>query len=138
MSIFFVAPIDQHPDFNKVITTPTANTEDPLYPASNLLTYDPTQVFSSNGGAQNPQITWDFGSTRSFDIVSLLHTNLGELSTIYVEGSANGTSWTVIFNGLTIGQGLAHYLPAQDPKPNMLRKNATLAQRLSGRQDGLS
>lgn len=122
MSIFFSAPIDQHPDYAKVTTVPACTTTDPAFPVGNLLTFDPTQVFRSTNAS--PLIVWNFGSAQTFDVVLLIGTNLIDTSTIIVEGSNNGSTWTSLYNGLA----LAHAVAGQtiQNKRNMLRSNDTL------------
>lgn len=124
MSIFFAAPIDQHPDYNKVTTTPTCSTADANFPAANLLTTDPTQVFTST--IQNPVIIWDFGSARSFDVISLVYTNLTDAATIFIEGSLDNITYTTLQVNTTLA--LAHAISGQTTqnKSNMLRHNLTL------------
>jgi hypothetical protein len=122
MGIFFAAPIDEHPDYNKVTTTPTCSTQDANFPASNLLTMDPTQVFTST--IQNPVILWDLGASYSFDVVSLIYTNLSDTATLLIETSTDNISYTTRYNGLA----LAHAISGQTTqnKKNMLRVNHTL------------
>lgn len=122
MSVFFAAPIDQYPDYNKVTNLPVCVTADSAFPASNLLTYDPTQVMRST--TNTPVITWDFGVARTFDVVSLLYTNIQDIGTLIIEGSLNNTAWTTLYNGLA----LAHLVAGQTTqnKMNMLKNNLTL------------
>lgn len=122
MGIFFSAPIDQWPAYDPVLTVPSVSSESASFPGANLLTYDPTRPYISL--VTNPVITWDFGSTRSFDIVSLLWTNLTEVATLLIEGSLNGSSWTTIYNSTA----LAHVIAGQtvQNKRMMLVRNNTL------------
>jgi hypothetical protein len=124
MSILFAAPIDQHPDYNKVTTTPTCSTADANFPAANLLTYDPTMVFTST--IQNPVILWDLGSARAFDVISLVYTNLTDVATLLIEGSPDNITYTTLQVGTTLA--LAHTVVGQTTqnKSNMLRHNLTL------------
>lgn len=125
MGIFFAAPIDEHPDYDKVTSTPTATNANSNYPIANILTYDPTQVFVST--AQSTVITWNFGSQKTFDVVALIYTNLTDIATWIVEGSNNGSSWTTI-QGST--GALAHWITGQtvQNKKNMLRRNLCMWQ----------
>lgn len=122
MPIFFAAPIDQHPDYNKVTTTPTCSTQNANFPASNLLTMDPTQVFMST--IQNPVILWDLGASYSFDVISLVYTNLTDVATLLIETSPDNVTYTTRYNG----PALAHVIAGQTTqnKKNMLRVNHTL------------
>lgn len=122
MSIFFAAPVDQYPNYSRVTSAPTATNVNATYPAANLLTYDPTQVFVAT--AQTTVITWNMLASIPFDIVSLIYTNLVDTSTLLIEGSLNGTTWTTLYNGLA----LAHAIAGQTTqnKKQMLRKNSTL------------
>ena len=124
MSIFFVAPIEQHPDYDKVTTVPASAHANASYPASNLLTYDPTQVMLATQVA--PVITWDLGAAKSWDVISLIHTNLAHDATILVEGSANGSAWTTLQAAGTLA--LAHSVVGQtvQNQKHMLRRNLTL------------
>lgn len=122
MSIWFAAPIDQFPDYNKVTTVPASTNVDAEFPAANLLNYDPTKVMRMT--ATSGVITWDLGSSRSFDVISLIHTNLDVTSTILVEASLDNVSWTTLVSG----RALAHVVdPVTDThRKNLLRRNLTL------------
>lgn len=122
MSIFFVAPIEQYPDYDKVTTVPTSIHANAAYPAANLLTYDPTQVMLAT--QVNPVIVWDLGLIKSFDVISFIHTNLAHDATLLIEGSNDFSAWTTLYNGLA----LAHCIAGQtvQNKKHMLRRNLTL------------
>jgi hypothetical protein len=122
MSIFFAAPIDQHPDYAKVTTVPTATNADPNFPIANILTFDPTQVFAAT--TTSTVITWNFGASVTFDMVSLVYTNLTDAATLLIEGSTNGTAWATLYNSTA----LAHVVAGQTTqnKINMLRHNSSL------------
>jgi hypothetical protein len=124
MSIFFAAPIDGWPDYNKVTSMPTCSTENALFPATNLITMDPTQVFQSTDAT--PIINWNFGAQRSFDVVCLVGTNLTDVATMSIQGSNDNVSFTSIQGGATLA--LAHAVAGQtvQNKSNMLRTNMTL------------
>jgi hypothetical protein len=123
VGIWFAAPLDQFPDYDKVTTTPTATNVNATYPASNLLLYDPTLPFIST--AQSTVITWNFGAQKTFDVVSLIFTNLTELATWSLDGSNDGSAWSAI--QASVG-ALAHFVTGQtvQTKKNMLRRNHTL------------
>jgi hypothetical protein len=124
MSIFFVAPIEQHPDYDKVTTVPASAHANAAFPASNLLTYDPTQVMLATQVA--PVITWDLGAAKNWDVISLIHTNLAHDATILIEGSPDNSAWTTLVAGGTLA--LAHCIAGQtvQNKKHMLRRNLTL------------
>jgi hypothetical protein len=124
VSIFFVAPIDQHPENDRATTTPASAHANSSYPASNLITYDPTQVMLATQVA--PVITWDLGAAKSWDVISLVHTNLTETATILVEGSTDNSAWTTLQAAGTLA--LAHCIAGQTAqnKRLMLRRNLTL------------
>lgn len=125
MSIFFAAPIDQHPDYDKVTTVPTCAQAEASYPASNLLTYDPTQVMRANPSSGVITIQWDLGSAKTFDIISLIHTNLTDAALWVMTVSNDGVNW-VEFQAAALA--LAHCITGQtvQNKKNMLRRNLTL------------
>lgn len=125
MSIFFAAPVEQFPNIERILTVPVSNADDPSYPASNLLTYDPTKPWIAT--ATNPIITWDLGVTRTFDVVSLVWTNFVEGSTWGLEGSLNGSTWTTLTTSLT-APAWSHYVVGQSAqnRKNALLKNHTL------------
>ncbi len=124
MSIFFAAPIDEFPDYDKATTTPTSTLVDANFPVANLLTYDPTQDFRSTSTI--PVITWDLGGAKEFDVIALISTNLRETATLQIERSSDGTTWTNLQAAGTLA--LAHSVVGQTTqnKKNMLRKNHTL------------
>lgn len=123
MGIWFAAPIDQHPDYDKVTTAPTATNVNSSFPAANLITYDPTQVMVATN--QSTVITWNFGAQKTYDVVSLIYTNLTELATWSLDRSNDGSAWTPIL--ASVG-ALAHFVTGQtvQTKKNMLRRNHTL------------
>lgn len=124
MSIFFAAPIDQHPNYDKVTSVPTSAHALSGFPAANLLTYDPTQVFAANQAV--PIILWDFGVAKDFDVISLIHTNLTDAATIRIEASNDGVSYTDLQASGTAA--LAHIVAGQtvQNRKNMLSRNLTL------------
>lgn len=124
MSIFFAAPIDEHPDYDKVTTTPTNSEADVSFPVSNLLTFDPTQVHKNTDTTM--VIHWDFGANKDFDVVALIYTNLTDAATWRVEASLDNSAWVDLVPDAT--PALAHYVAGQTTqnKRNMLRKNHCL------------
>lgn len=123
MSIFFAAPIDEHPDWDKVTNLPTANTPNGDYPASNLVNYDPTRPLVST--AQTLVVTWLFGKAVPIDVVSLIHTNMGPEATWSLE-TFDGSSW---FAWVASSPFLAHKTAGETDavvKKNMLRTNSSL------------
>jgi hypothetical protein len=105
---------------------PTATNADANYPAARLLTYDPTEVFRTTSGST--VITWDFGLSRDFDVVSLLHCNVSQRATLVVETSTNGTAWTSRYNGifwahLSADPGAGPYTEATHPFKYALDRN---------------
>lgn len=94
MAVLFAQPIEEYPTHLAFGSTPTMTNVDSNYPASKLVTYDPTAVARTTTGST--VITWNFGATREFDVVSLLYSNTSYAATIVVEGSSNGSSWTTL------------------------------------------
>jgi hypothetical protein len=92
--VLFAQPIEQYPAHLAFAGLPTMTNVDAAYPASRLVHYDPTSVTRST--ATSAVITWDFGSNREFDVVSLLYTNTSYAATLVIEGSLNGTAWTTL------------------------------------------
>lgn len=125
MSIFFAAPIEQFPKDLAFVTTPTASSPNASFPASNLLTYDPTQVFKST--SHNDQLNWDFGSVREFDVVALLHSNLSYKTSWEIFGSVDGVTYESF--GYTPFSAHLTSIPgswvgeANDPRRSILNRN---------------
>lgn len=94
MAVLFAQPIEEYPAHLALGTVPTMSNVDSNYPASKLLTYDPTAVARTL--ASPTTISWDFGVMREFDVVSLLYTNTSYAATITIEASDNGSSWTLL------------------------------------------
>lgn len=94
MAVVFAQPIEQYPRHLAFATTPTMTNGDSAYPPARLVQYDPTMVTRTT--AASTVISWDFGSTREFDIVSLVYTNTSYAATLVIEGSLNGSSWTTL------------------------------------------
>jgi|ERR1043166_1853410 hypothetical protein len=92
MAVLFAQPIEEYPQHLAFSTTPTMTNVDSSYPASKLVTYDPTAVARTTSGST--VITWNFGLQREFDVVSLIYTNTSYAATIVIDASNNGTSWT--------------------------------------------
>lgn len=90
MSILFAQPVEQFPTRFAAPSTAKflSGTIMAAYPATNLLTMDPTQVAMVNSGLA--EILIDLGKNRYFDVISLFHSNVGlECSlniTTYVDG----------------------------------------------------
>lgn len=129
MGIFFAKPIESDPVW-PLVTTPTMTNPDALFPAANLLSYDPTQV--ARASATTTVITWDFGLARFFDVVSLLYTNFDIDAMMAIDGSNDGSAWTSLSAS---ARALAHVIgtPAKsatesdtDQRKGKLLKNATL------------
>jgi hypothetical protein len=123
MGIFFAAPIDEYPDYDRVTSIPTNVEEKLLYPAANLLTFDPTQVHINADNFMT--INWDFGAAKSFDVVSLVHTNFLDTTTWTVSGSLDNVTFTTLRSS---APALAHVVAGQTAqnKRFMLKKNHTL------------
>lgn len=66
------------------------------FPASNLLTYSSSEVFSTTSGTS--VITLDLGRPRDFDVVSVVNCNASYRTTIKIEVSADNSSWTTVKN----------------------------------------
>lgn len=124
MGIWFAAPIDQFPDYDKVTTTPTSTNANASFPAANLLKYDPTQVFMAT--ATSCVITWDLGAIKTFDVISLLYTNLTDAATWTLELSTDNSVWNTV--KAAGSPALAHYVAGQTTqnKRQMLRRNNVL------------
>lgn len=132
MSIFFAQPVEQMP-FAPAFTGVTATNEDPLYPATNLLSMDPTKVFKTTTGTT--VITFNMTSTFTyFDIVSLVYTNTSYRATLLVEDTANGgTSWNTLYSGPlwanligTQATSITNPGSSLDPRLGSLRRNHSL------------
>lgn len=93
-AVVFCQPIEEYPAHLAFSNAPTMTNVDSNFPASKLLTYDPTAVARTTSGST--VITWDFLTQREFNVVSLLFTNTSYAATLVIEGSNNGTSWTVL------------------------------------------
>lgn len=72
----------------------SATNADTAFPASNLLTYSSSEVFSTTNGTS--VITFDMGRAREFTVVSLVNCNASYRSTITVEYSSDGSAWTAL------------------------------------------
>lgn len=96
MAVLFVQPIEEYPAHLALSTVPTMTNVDANYPASKLLTYDPTAVARTGTGSNSCVITWDFGQNREFDVVSLLYTNTSYAATLVIEASLNGSTWVTL------------------------------------------
>lgn len=94
MALVFAQPIEEYPVHLAFVTTPTMTNVDSNYPASKLITYDPTAVARTT--ATSTVISWDFGLAREFDVVSLLYTNTSYAATIVIEGSPDNSAWTTL------------------------------------------
>lgn len=94
MALLFCQPIEEYPIHLAFSTTPTMTNVDAAYPASKLVTYDPTSVARTTTGST--VITWNFGLQREFDVVSLLYSNTSYAATITIDVSNNGSTWTNI------------------------------------------
>jgi hypothetical protein len=93
--IVFAQPIEQFPAHLAFSSVPVFSAGvDAAFPASNLLTYDPTQV--ARATVNGLTIDWDFGRPRKFNVVSLLSTNVSVRGTLRIEASLNGSSYTVL------------------------------------------
>ncbi len=97
MAVIFAQPIEQYPAHLAFASVPTVTNVDPAYPAAQLLNYDPTAVCRVTGDSS--VITWDFGSAREFDCVSLLYSNVRHTGQILLETSSNGSVWTNVDAG---------------------------------------
>lgn len=92
MAVLFCQPIEEYPTHLAFSTTPTMTNVDSNYPASKLVSYDPTSTARTTLGST--VITWNFGLQREFDVISLLYSNTSYAATIVIDGSNNGSSWT--------------------------------------------
>jgi len=128
MSIFFAAPIEQYPKDLAFVTNPSATNVDANFPAANLRSMDPTQVFKSGGVTTGSVITWDFGSAREYDVVSMLHSSLSYKATWLIEGSLDNISWTVLRSSYPFSAHLTA-VPGSwsgeinDPRRSILNRN---------------
>lgn len=128
MAVVIAAPIEEYPPFLSFSTVPTVSpSAAPGFPASNLLSYDPTKVFKSS--TDSTTITWDFGSTREFDVVSLIWTNSSYQGTMTIEGSNDGSAWTTlkashpIWAHLAASPGAGPFTESNHPAQNALDRN---------------
>jgi hypothetical protein len=125
MPIFFAAPIEQYPWYGKVATVPTSSTQDASFPVANLLTIDPTQPYKATGTVAD--IRWDFGSVKTFDVLSLLYTNLPYEATIDISSGTDGITYgTVLYNGPALANKPSSGPVLATVQKGMLLRNATL------------
>lgn len=96
--VYFVTPAEQalfRTDGDSSIVISATNA-DSNFPATNLLTYSPSEVFATTNGTS--AITFNLGRARDFNVVSIINCNASYRSTITIEVSANGSSWTTLVN----------------------------------------
>jgi len=131
MGMIFAQPIEQYPQHLRPGTLPTVTGADSFFPASNLLTYDPTQVTKVN--AQTTTITWDLGMARRMDIIALLFTNTSPRAVWRIAMSNDGTNWsafpgqtsgdTAFWAQLTTAAGAGPFAEDADPRKGALLRN---------------
>jgi hypothetical protein len=125
MPIFFAAPIEQYPNYSKVTTVPTATNADASFPAANLLTMDPTQPFKST--TTSSVLTWDLGSVKTFDVISLLYTNLPYEATVDIATGTDGVTYgTTVYSGPALANKPTSGPVLLTVQKGMLLRNATL------------
>lgn len=73
---------------------------DSNFPATNLLTYSPSEVMVTTTGTS--AITFDMGRARDFNVVSVINCTASYRSTITIEVSANGSTWTTLANAVPL------------------------------------
>lgn len=99
MSIVFSAPITHYPHYNKrTVASLTATNASIEYPASNLMTADPTQVFRTTTGSTVINLQFSTSGQTFFDVIALAHTNTSYRATLKVELSTNGSAWTTVYD----------------------------------------
>lgn len=100
--VYFVTPAEQalfRTDGDSSIAISATNA-DSNFPATNLLTYSPAEVFVTTNGTS--AITFNMGRARDFSVVSLVNCSASYRSTITIEVSANGSSWTTLANAVPL------------------------------------
>lgn len=120
MGIWFAAPAENWPHYNtRTPTIVSATNADSNYPATNLLTYDPTQVFRTTSGSTVITVNVKGGGTGypDFDVIALLYTNTSYRATLTVEVSDGGVSYTTIANGVPLWANLTGAQAASPPDP---------------------
>lgn len=120
MSIWFAAPVENWPHYNtRTMTIVSATNADSNYPATNLFTYDPTQVFRTTSGSTviTVNIQGNGVGYPDFDVIGLLFTNTSYRATLTVELSDGGVSWTTIKNGGPLWANLTGTQPTNPPNP---------------------
>jgi hypothetical protein len=92
-------PIELYP--SHLAATPvivSATSQNASFPATNLFTYDPYEIYSTNSVTANTVVI-DYGSVREMQAFALLHTNLPYTATWSVEVSPDNSSYTVLVSG---------------------------------------
>lgn len=122
MGIWFAAPTEHWPHYNtRTMSIVSATNADANYPATNLLTYDPTQVFRATSPTT---ITVNVQGTGIgypvFDLIALLYTNASYRATWTVEVSDGGSSWTTIVNAQPLWANLVGAQSSTLPDPGGL------------------
>lgn len=146
MGIWFAAPVEHWPHYNaRTPTIVSATNEDAFFPATNMLTYDPTQVFRSTAGSTTivVNVQGDGVGIPDFDVMSLLYTNMSYRATYTVAVSTDGS----VFNNVTgavnipVWASLTGVQPASlpdpgggtdDPRYHSLRRNHSLVYKPAG------
>jgi hypothetical protein len=144
MAIWFAAPIEKYPHYNtRAMSIVSATNADGSFPATNLLTYDPTQVFRTTTGSTVITINVQgSGSGKpDFDVIALLYTNASYRATWTVEVSDGGVSWTTVVSGVPLWANLtgaqSSTLPdppggTNDPRFNSIRRNHAMVSKTGG------
>jgi hypothetical protein len=94
--VYFVTPAEQtlfRTDGDSSIAISATNA-DAAFPATNLLTYASSEVFVTTSGTS--AITFNMGRARDFNVVSIVNCTASYRSTILIEVSSNGSSWTTL------------------------------------------
>jgi hypothetical protein len=124
--IIFAAPIEQHP-FIKSPVVVTMSNNVPAFPASNLMTYDPTQVAKAAADG-TCVINVDCTVNRTFSIVSLMYANVGPRAGIKVQGSLDNVNWVTLqdkafWANRTVLAGAGPFAEDADPRKGSLERN---------------
>lgn len=144
MAIWFAAPIENFPHFNtRAMSIVSATNADSAFPATNLFTYDPTQVFRTTTGSTVITINVQGSGTGKpdFDVIGLLYTNASYRATWTVEVSDGGSSWTTVVSGVPLWANLvgaqSGTLPdppggTNDPRFNSIKRNHAFVNKTGG------
>lgn len=99
MAVVFSAPVTTYPHYHqRGLVVVSATNSDSAFPATNLFTYDPTQVYRTTSGSTVITIQLTGTGNTYVDTIALIHSNVSYRATLKIETSPDGSAWTTRFD----------------------------------------